>query len=84
MSGIYWCLEAMDVMEKLDTMDLNEVADYVKRCQLPNGGFACAENHDAHLLHTLSAVQVYLLHFSSCTFTSRLPWKISFKIFSFK
>ncbi|VDO14053.1 unnamed protein product [Brugia timori] len=60
MSGIYWCLQAMDIMNRLTKMDTNEIANYVKRCQQPNGGFAPAEEHDAHLLHTLSAVQVNL------------------------
>lgn len=58
MSGIYWCLEAMDLMGHLDKINTEEVAAYVKHCQQPNSGFAPAEQHDVHLLHTLSAVQV--------------------------
>lgn len=67
MSGIYWCLQAMDIMGKLNKMDVDEIANYVKRCQQSNGGFASAEQHDAHLLHTLSAIQVNLcLLFLNC------------------
>uniref|UniRef100_A0A1I8E905 Geranylgeranyl transferase type-2 subunit beta n=1 Tax=Wuchereria bancrofti TaxID=6293 RepID=A0A1I8E905_WUCBA len=61
MSGVYWCLQAMDIMNRLNKMDTNEIANYVKRCQQPNGGFAPAEEHDAHLLHTLSAVQIMVM-----------------------
>lgn len=60
MSGVYWCLQALDIMGKLNEVDVNEIAIYVKRCQRPNGGFAPVDQHDAHLLHTLSAVQVSL------------------------
>lgn len=59
-SGIYWCLQAMDIMDKLNEIDSNEIVSYVKQRQQPNGGFASAEQHDDHLLHTLSAVQVNL------------------------
>lgn len=58
MSGIYWCLNAMDIMGGLSQMDTVAIVDYVKDCQQQNGGFAPAIGHDAHLLHTLSAVQV--------------------------
>ncbi|KAM3728344.1 putative geranylgeranyl transferase type-2 subunit beta [Dirofilaria immitis] len=61
MSGIYWCLQAMDLMGKLDEVDINEIAVYVKQCQQPSGGFACAEQHDAHLLQTLSAIQIMIM-----------------------
>uniref|UniRef100_A0A915Q7S6 Geranylgeranyl transferase type-2 subunit beta n=1 Tax=Setaria digitata TaxID=48799 RepID=A0A915Q7S6_9BILA len=61
LSGIYWCLQAMDLMGKLNEMDVNEIAVYVKQCQQPCGGFAPAEQHDAHLLHTLSAVQIMIM-----------------------
>ncbi|CAG9535254.1 unnamed protein product [Cercopithifilaria johnstoni] len=60
-SGIYWCLQAMDIMDCLHEMDVNEIAVYVKRRQQPNGGFAPAEQHDDHLLHTLSAVQIMIM-----------------------
>lgn len=62
-SGIYWCLQAMDIMNNSHAVDTNDIAGYVKQCQQPNGGFAPAEQHDDHLLHTLSAVQVNLCLF---------------------
>uniref|UniRef100_A0A915C8M2 Geranylgeranyl transferase type-2 subunit beta n=1 Tax=Parascaris univalens TaxID=6257 RepID=A0A915C8M2_PARUN len=61
MSGIYWCLNAMDIMGRLSQMDIVAIVNYVKGCQQQNGGFAPAIGHDAHLLHTLSAVQILIM-----------------------
>lgn len=58
MSGIYWCLTAMDLMNELERMNKNEIVDFIKQCQHKNGGFGASIGHDPHLLHTLSAVQV--------------------------
>ena len=59
MSGVYWCITAMDLMGKLDQMDKNKVLKFVVDCFDENcGGFRPAENHDAHMLYTLSAVQI--------------------------
>jgi len=63
MSGIYWGLTAMDLMGKLEVMNKAEVLDYVRSCQHPCGGVSACLNHDPHLLHTLSAVQVRLCVF---------------------
>ena len=57
-SGVYWGLTAMDLMGQLHRMNKSEVVEFVKSCQRPSGGFGPTENHDAHLLYTLSAVQV--------------------------
>ncbi|KAF8383374.1 ggtb-1 [Pristionchus pacificus] len=61
-SGIYWCVAAMDLLGKLSDMDGESIVSYVLSMQRENGGFAPAENHDAHLLHTLCAIQIlYIL-----------------------
>ena len=60
MSGIYWGLTAMDLIGQLEVMNKAEVLDYVRSCQHPCGGVSACLNHDAHLLHTLSAIQVQL------------------------
>ena len=58
-SGIYWCLTAMDLIGQLDRMNKTEILDYVMSCfDKDSGGFRPAVNHDPHLLYTLSAVQV--------------------------
>lgn len=58
MSGIYWGLTAMGLMNKLDKMNKEEVMEFIKACQHESGGFSASLNHDPHLLYTLSAVQV--------------------------
>lgn len=59
MSGIYWGVTALDIMDQLDRLDRKSIIEFVKRCQCPiSGGFAPCEGHDPHMLYTLSAVQV--------------------------
>ena len=40
-------------------MEKDEILEFVQSCQHDNGGFGASENHDSHLLYTLSAIQVY-------------------------
>lgn len=59
MSGVYWGLMAMDLMQSLDSMPLGAIVDWVLQCQdSVGGGFAGNVGHDPHLLYTLSAVQI--------------------------
>ena len=62
MGGIYWCLTAMALLDKLQVMDREEITRFIISCQHPCGGFGASIDHDAHLLHTLSAIQVYVYH----------------------
>ncbi len=59
MGGIYWCLTAMALMDKLDMMNKDEILKFVVSCQHECGGFGASVDHDPHLLHTLSAIQVF-------------------------
>lgn len=63
MSGIYWGVTALDLMDNVDKIDQDEIVEYIKKCQCAvSGGISPCEGHDPHLLYTLSAVQVtYLL-----------------------
>ena len=64
MGGIYWCLTTMALLDKLEMMNEEEIITFVKSCQHDSGGFGASINHDPHLLHTLSAVQViHILHY---------------------
>ena len=77
MSGIYWGLTAMALMNELDKMDRDEVIEFVKSCQHECGGFSAAVDHDPHLLYTLSAIQVCLnivLSTGSLTITPTHPY----------
>ncbi|XP_075149468.1 geranylgeranyl transferase type-2 subunit beta [Haematobia irritans] len=63
MSGIYWGVTALDIMNQLDRLDRNSIIDFIKRCQCPTtGGFAPCEGHDPHILYTLSAVQILCIY----------------------
>ena len=62
MSGVYWGLTAMFLMNKQDMMEKDEILQFVQSCQHDNGGFGASQNHDSHLLYTLSAIQVYIQH----------------------
>uniref|UniRef100_A0A1I7XW17 Peptidase M12B domain-containing protein n=1 Tax=Heterorhabditis bacteriophora TaxID=37862 RepID=A0A1I7XW17_HETBA len=51
----YFCIYYVDIMCR------DAIILYVRECQRKDGGFAAAENHDSHLLHTLSAVQILII-----------------------
>eukprot|EP00815_Leptocylindrus_aporus_P009770 CAMPEP_0116062024 /NCGR_PEP_ID=MMETSP0322-20121206/7461_1 /TAXON_ID=163516 /ORGANISM="Leptocylindrus danicus var. apora, Strain B651" /LENGTH=347 /DNA_ID=CAMNT_0003547149 /DNA_START=35 /DNA_END=1078 /DNA_ORIENTATION=- len=71
MSGVYWSLAALSILKSEEEVDemmglnkaLNEtrpsIVDWVFMCYDSNvGGFGGNIGHDAHLLYTLSAVQI--------------------------
>lgn len=58
MSGLYWCLTAMDLMHKKDMMEIDAIVKFVEDCRHPDGGYSSAPGLDPHMLYTLSAVQV--------------------------
>jgi geranylgeranyl transferase type-2 subunit beta len=47
---------------RLDLIDREEILAWVMSCQRSNGGFGGSERHDAHLLYTLSALQILALY----------------------
>ena len=58
-SGVYWCVTAMDMVGKLDEMEKDEILKFVVQCfDESSGGFRPAEGHDPHMLYTLSAIQI--------------------------
>ena len=62
MSGIYWCMAALDVLNETgEESDIEFIADFIQRNKREDGGYAAAEGHDSHLLHTLSAVQLSII-----------------------
>lgn len=63
MSGIYWGVTALDIMNQLDRLDRTSIIDFIRRCQCPvTGGFAPCEGHDPHILYTLSAIQILCIY----------------------
>ncbi|XP_062150822.1 geranylgeranyl transferase type-2 subunit beta 1-like [Alnus glutinosa] len=61
MNGTYWGLTTLDLLGKLDTVDVDEVVSWVMECQHESGGFGGNIGHDPHILYTLSAVQILAL-----------------------
>merc|ERR1719454_724110 len=56
---MYWGVACMDLMDRLSDMDREGIIQFLVDCQdLESGGFRPVQNHDPHLLNTLSAVQV--------------------------
>lgn len=64
MSGMYWGLTALDIMNKLEKNgpELLEILDFIKKCQSDCGGISACIDHDPHILFTLSAVQILCIY----------------------
>lgn len=61
MSGIYWGVTALDLMGDVSKLDKASIVEFIKKCQCSiSGGISPCENHDPHILYTLSAVQVII------------------------
>ena len=58
LNGLYWGLTALHLLGHPDALPREETIEFVLSCQHDNGGFGAAPGHDAHLLYTVSAVQV--------------------------
>ncbi len=58
LNGLYWGLTALHLLGRPDALPRNETIDFVLSCQTESGGFGAAPGHDAHLLYTVSAVQI--------------------------
>jgi geranylgeranyl transferase type-2 subunit beta len=51
-------LTAVHLLGHPDALPREETLDFVLSCQHENGGFGAAPGHDAHMLYTVSAVQI--------------------------
>ncbi|CAF4613652.1 unnamed protein product, partial [Rotaria sp. Silwood2] len=59
MSGVYWLCTCLDLLHSLKLIDQEYIIDYIQKCYDKNsGGYSPCQNHDPHLLYTLSAVQL--------------------------
>nr|CAG8434237.1 3394_t:CDS:2 [Entrophospora candida] len=61
LSGVYWGLTALDLLDHVDVLNREDVVKYVASCQHENGGFGGHIGHDPHLLYTLYAVQILVI-----------------------
>jgi len=62
MSGIYWSLTALYIIQKHDQLPKAELIEFVKSCQAENGGFCPAPGHYPSIVYTLSAVQILITY----------------------
>ncbi|KAL9597404.1 MAG: hypothetical protein Q9219_005157 [cf. Caloplaca sp. 3 TL-2023] len=58
LNGVYWGLTALHLLRYPDALPRAETVEFVLSCQHANGGFGAAPGHDAHMLYTVSAVQI--------------------------
>lgn len=58
LNGLYWGLVALHLTGHPEALPRHETIQFVLSCQKNNGGFAPAPNHHAHMLYTVSAVQI--------------------------
>ena len=59
LNGVYWGLTALCVLSAKDTFDKKEVVEFVEKCwDSKTGGFSAFPGHDAHILTTLSGIQI--------------------------
>ena len=73
MSGVYWGLTALHLLRRPDALPREELLDFVVSCQHETGGFGAAPGHDAHMLSTLSAVQILVTVDGLSEYESRVP-----------
>ncbi|KAF2876288.1 geranylgerany transferase type II beta subunit [Massariosphaeria phaeospora] len=58
LSGLYWGLTALHLLRHPHALPRQEILEFVISCLHENGGFGAAPGHDAHMLYTVSAVQI--------------------------
>ncbi|KAI8935983.1 hypothetical protein NX059_007486 [Plenodomus lindquistii] len=58
LNGLYWGLTALHLLGRPDALPRRDILDFVFSCLHANGGFGAAPGHDAHMLYTVSAVQI--------------------------
>ncbi|KDQ19148.1 hypothetical protein BOTBODRAFT_28630 [Botryobasidium botryosum FD-172 SS1] len=59
MNAVYWGLTALCIMKHKDALDRDEMVEFTMSCwDEEAGAFGAHPEHDAHILSTLSAIQV--------------------------
>lgn len=61
MSGMYWGITTLSLLDQLDDMPQDTIFDFITQCIHPCGGVSASISHDPHILYTLSAVQIACL-----------------------
>jgi len=58
LNGLYWGLTALHLLGHPEALPRQETIEFVFSCQHESGGFGAAPGHDAHMLYTISAIQI--------------------------
>jgi len=61
LSGAYWGLAALSTLRAESALPAEAIVAAVSACRHADGGYGGGPGHDAHLLHTLSALQLLAL-----------------------
>jgi len=62
LNAIYWGLTALCILGRPDALNREEMIEFVMSCwDEEAGGFGAHPDHDAHLLSTLSAIQILIM-----------------------
>lgn len=61
LNGVYWGLTALHLLGQPEALPRSDTIDFVLSCQHESGGFGAAPGHDAHMLSTVSAVQILVM-----------------------
>ncbi|KAE8351591.1 terpenoid cyclases/protein prenyltransferase alpha-alpha toroid [Aspergillus coremiiformis] len=61
LNGVYWGLTALHLLNWPQALSREDTINFVLSCQRENGGFGAAPGHDAHMLYTVSAVQILVM-----------------------
>lgn len=62
MSGVYWGLMALRLLNKQKLLDEESIIRWVLSCKHNSGGFGGSPRQDPHILYTLSAVQILAIY----------------------
>ncbi|KAF8509493.1 terpenoid cyclases/protein prenyltransferase alpha-alpha toroid [Gautieria morchelliformis] len=63
LNAVYWGLTALCVMKHKDALNREETIEFVLSCwDNEAGAFGAHPDHDAHILATLSAIQILTIH----------------------
>ncbi|SCU83618.1 LADA_0C12530g1_1 [Lachancea dasiensis] len=63
LNGVYWGLTALCMLDAKDTFDRTEMITFVRSCwDAKAGAFGAFPGHDAHVLTTLSGIQILSIY----------------------
>lgn len=63
LSGVYWAVSSLHLLQRLDSLPKERIIDFTMSCYHEDeGAFSGNADQDAHLLYTLSGVQILAMY----------------------